>query len=45
MVEDNFIKSFFQQNNDPENICMELVFLANTNGGKDNITVTVIEIE
>ena len=45
MVEDNFIKSIFQQNNDPENICMELVFLANTNGGKDNITVTVIEIE
>jgi len=45
MVEDNFIKSIFQQNNDPENICMELVFLANTNGGKDNITITVIEIE
>ena len=45
MVEDSLIKAIFQQNNNPENICMELVFLANTNGGKDNITVTVIEIE
>ena len=45
MVEDSLIKAIFQQNNNPKNICMELVFLANTNGGKDNITVTVIEIE
>ncbi len=45
MVEDSIIKGIFQQNNEPENICMELVFLANANGGKDNITVTVIEIE
>lgn len=45
MVEDKLIKDIFQQKTNPENICMELVFLANANGGKDNITVTVVEVE
>ena len=45
MVEDKLIKDIFQQKTNLENICMELVFLANANGGKDNITVTVVEVE
>ena len=45
MVEDKLIKDIFQQKTNLENICMELVFLANANGGKDNITVTVLEVE
>ena len=45
MVEDKLIKDIFQQKTNLENICMELVFLANANGGKDNITVTIVEVE
>ena len=43
MVKDEEILDIVRINKEPEDIAEKLVKLANDNGGRDNITVTIIK--
>jgi serine/threonine protein phosphatase PrpC len=44
VVDDESIRSIMQENNDPQEICDQLIAAANANEGQDNITAVVIQM-